>query len=201
MTEPPQKASVLAHEKEKEYLEGRIPPFKATLADAPDSPYPAEMKAAFLSQKFDYLDYTVTVDRTLEDGEELPFCGGITIIHVPGHTPGHICLYIRQSKTSVAGDALSAEGGKLGPPNFASLDWRLALRSLDKYTRLRFSSERKITSDDFSTSVRNCSSLRFSASPASFFSVTSLNTANWCAQTSTPSSDENQASRASSWTG
>jgi glyoxylase-like metal-dependent hydrolase (beta-lactamase superfamily II) len=91
------------------------------------------MKAAFLSQKFDYLDYTVTVDRTLEDGEELPFCGGITIIHVPGHTPGHICLYIRQSKTLVAGDALSAEGGKLGPlPNFASLDWRLALRSLDK---------------------------------------------------------------------
>jgi glyoxylase-like metal-dependent hydrolase (beta-lactamase superfamily II) len=88
----------LAHEKEKEYLEGRIPPFKVTMAEAPDSPYPPEIKTAFLSQKLDYLDYTVTVDRTLEDGEELPFCGGITVIHTPGHTPGHICLYISQAK-------------------------------------------------------------------------------------------------------
>jgi len=133
LSELPQKASVLAHEKEKEYLEGRIPPFKVTMAEAPDSPYPPEIKTAFLSQKLDYLDYTVTVDRTLEDGEELPFCGGITVIHTPGHTPGHICLYISQSKTLVAGDAISAEGGKLGPvPKFASLDWRLALKSLDK---------------------------------------------------------------------
>ena len=44
LTELPQKASVLAHEKEKEYLEGHIAPFKVTLAEAPDSPYPPEMK-------------------------------------------------------------------------------------------------------------------------------------------------------------
>jgi glyoxylase-like metal-dependent hydrolase (beta-lactamase superfamily II) len=103
------------------------------MAEAPDSPYPPEIKEAFLSQMFDYLDYTVTVDGTLKDDEELPFCGGIKVIHTPGHTPGHICLYISQSKTLVAGDAISAEGGKLGPvPKFASLDWRLALKSLDK---------------------------------------------------------------------
>ena len=72
----------------------------------------------------------------MEDGEELPFCGGITVIHTPGHTPGHICLYIGQSKTLIAGDALSAEGGKLGPlPKFASLDWPSAVRSLGKLVR------------------------------------------------------------------
>lgn len=129
----PHKISVLAHEKEREYIEGHVPPVKVTMAEAPDSPYPPEMKAAFLSQKHDYLDYTVTVDGNLEDGKELPFRGGITVIHTPGHTPGHICLYIRQSKTLIAGDALSAEGGTLGlVPKFVNLDWHLAIKSLDK---------------------------------------------------------------------
>jgi glyoxylase-like metal-dependent hydrolase (beta-lactamase superfamily II) len=127
---------VLTHEGERQYLEGRILPFKATLADAPDSPYPPEMKALFQQQKHDYLNFTVSVDRTIEDGEELPFCGGITVIHTPGHTPGHICLYIGQSKTLIAGDALLVEGGKLGPlPILASLDWPSAVRSLAKLVR------------------------------------------------------------------
>jgi glyoxylase-like metal-dependent hydrolase (beta-lactamase superfamily II) len=53
------------------------------------------MKALFRRQKLDYLDFTVGVDRIVEDGEELSFCGGITVI-IPGHAPGHICLYIGQ---------------------------------------------------------------------------------------------------------
>jgi len=133
LAELPRKVSVLAHEEEKAYIEGRIPPFKATLANAPDSPYPPEIKTAFLTQMFDYPDFAVNVHKTLEDGEGLPFCGGLTIIHTPGHTPGHICLYLHQSKTLIAGDALLVEGGKLGLlPKFASFDWHLAVRSLDK---------------------------------------------------------------------
>jgi glyoxylase-like metal-dependent hydrolase (beta-lactamase superfamily II) len=136
LNELPRKASVFSHEGERPYIEGRILPFKATLADAPDSPYPPEIKALFQRQKLDYLDFTVDVDRIVEDGEELPFCGGITVIHTPGHTPGHICLYIGQNKTLIAGDALSVEGGKLGPlPKLASLDWASAVRSLGKLVR------------------------------------------------------------------
>jgi glyoxylase-like metal-dependent hydrolase (beta-lactamase superfamily II) len=136
LNELPQKASVLAHKEEKPYIEGHTLPCKVTLADAPDSPYPPEMKAVFLRQKIDYLDFTVSVDGTLEDGEELPFCGGITVIHTPGHTPGHICLYIGQSKTLIAGDALSVENKKLStPPKLASFDPPLAVRSLDKLVR------------------------------------------------------------------
>lgn len=57
------------------------------------------------------------VDRTLRDGEELPYCGGIIVIATPGHTPGHICLYHKASKTLVAGDALNISEGKLIGPN------------------------------------------------------------------------------------
>jgi glyoxylase-like metal-dependent hydrolase (beta-lactamase superfamily II) len=136
LNELPQKASVLTHKEERPYIEGYILPCKVTVADAPDSPYPPEMKTMFLPQKLDYLDFTVSVDRTLEDGEELPFCGGITVIHTPGHTPGHICLYIGQSKTLIAGDALSVENKKLStPPKLSSFDPSLAVRSLEKLVR------------------------------------------------------------------
>jgi glyoxylase-like metal-dependent hydrolase (beta-lactamase superfamily II) len=51
----------------------------------------------------------------LVGGERLPYCGGIKVIHTPGHTVGHICLYLEQSRTLVAGDALAVEGGVLRP--------------------------------------------------------------------------------------
>jgi len=57
------------------------------------------------------------VDRTLRDGEKLPYCGGMIVIHTPGHTPGHISLYLEQSKVLVAGDALNVSDGRLVGPN------------------------------------------------------------------------------------
>jgi glyoxylase-like metal-dependent hydrolase (beta-lactamase superfamily II) len=57
----------------------------------------------------------VRVTRSLADGETLPYCGGITVIHTPGHTPGHIALFLQQSRTLIAGDALVLDGGVLRP--------------------------------------------------------------------------------------
>jgi glyoxylase-like metal-dependent hydrolase (beta-lactamase superfamily II) len=53
----------------------------------------------------------------LTDGEELPFGGGVTVIHTPGHTPGHICLYHAGTKTLITGDALNLVDGELTGPN------------------------------------------------------------------------------------
>ncbi|MDF2959561.1 MAG: hydrolase [Paenibacillus sp.] len=73
------------------------------------------------------------VDRCLADGEELPYCGGITVIHTPGHTPGHISLYHKPSKTLIAADALIvADGQLLGPHPQYSLDIDTAVKSLKK---------------------------------------------------------------------
>ncbi|MCK9911855.1 hypothetical protein MXD81_22055, partial [Microbacteriaceae bacterium K1510] len=63
------------------------------------------------------------VDRVLTDGEELPYCGGIRVIFTPGHTPGHISLYLQQSKTLVAADAMIVWDGVLrGPVQQTTLD-------------------------------------------------------------------------------
>lgn len=77
------------------------------------------------------------VNDTLIDGQELPYCGGIRIIHTPGHTPGHISLYLRQSKTLVAGDSMYSVNGTLGGIHVpTTLDIKAARRSLKKYLDL-----------------------------------------------------------------
>jgi glyoxylase-like metal-dependent hydrolase (beta-lactamase superfamily II) len=73
----------------------------------------------------------VGVDEHLEDGERLDIAGGIRVIFTPGHTPGHLSLYLERSKVLIAGDALRAERGSLNGPNPAmTLEMRTALQSL-----------------------------------------------------------------------
>ena len=56
---------------------------------------------------------SVNVDEDLADDEELDYGGGIIVIHTPGHTPGHICLYHKESKSLIVGDALNIGGDEL----------------------------------------------------------------------------------------
>lgn len=53
----------------------------------------------------------------LEDHEVLPYCGGIEVVHVPGHSEGNCCYYLREKKAMIAGDTIFAdEAGELAPP-------------------------------------------------------------------------------------
>ena len=136
----PQKITILAHEKEKPYIETEIPPIRMTQMEGQLETLPEErrQKMAELceSLRANYKKLKANVDLTVEDGEELPYCGGITVVYTPGHTPGHICLYHKQSKTLIAGDALSVEGGVLvHSPRFLCLDKEQYDSSLKKLTK------------------------------------------------------------------
>jgi len=81
----------------------------------------------------------VKVDRALRDGDTLPYCPEIEIVHVPGHTMGNISLYLRDRKTIVAGDSLFAEGGKLSPPpEMYCEDFELAKKELSRLLNFDF---------------------------------------------------------------
>jgi glyoxylase-like metal-dependent hydrolase (beta-lactamase superfamily II) len=71
----------------------------------------------------------IPVDQELEPGHTL--LPGLEIIPTPGHTPGHISLYVPASKTLIAGDALVIEGEQLNlaNPQFA-LDLPQAVNSV-----------------------------------------------------------------------
>ncbi|WP_379134879.1 MBL fold metallo-hydrolase [Paenibacillus sp. sgz500958] len=131
-TEP---VTVLAHEKEKPYIQGGLMLLKHTpealaAAEAMLPPHvPEEWRRKFM--------YVLShppkgrVDRLIAGGDELPLAGGARIIHTPGHSPGHLSLYHPGSKTLIAADALTVQDGKLhGPDPRATPDPDTALRSL-----------------------------------------------------------------------
>src|SRR5215203_3265711 len=79
----------------------------------------------------------VRVDEHLEDGDRLDLAGGTRVIFTPGHTPGHLSLYLERPKILVAGDALTAEGGHLNGPNPSMpLDMRPAMQSIRRLADL-----------------------------------------------------------------
>lgn len=116
---------VMAHGDEIPYVDGRKTPIK--LAAMPqDHPFYANFKAGFDNRRF-------PIQQALWDGEALPFFGGIQVIHTPGHTPGHICLFLRADHTLIAGDALNVKDGALAGPDPAhAQDIILANRSIQK---------------------------------------------------------------------
>jgi glyoxylase-like metal-dependent hydrolase (beta-lactamase superfamily II) len=74
------------------------------------------------------------VNQTISDGQVLPYCGGISVIFTPGHTPDHISLYHHSTKTLITGDALTCYEGQLKYPNEKfTLNMEEAVGSLRKF--------------------------------------------------------------------
>lgn len=108
--------TVYAHELDKPYIQGELPLLKDGHLENPPKG---------------------KVDYTVSDGQELPYCGGISVIHTPGHTPGHISLYAKQSKTLIAGDSMYSVDGILGGIHApTTLDMSAARLSLQKVVDL-----------------------------------------------------------------
>jgi glyoxylase-like metal-dependent hydrolase (beta-lactamase superfamily II) len=121
-------ATVLAHPADAAYIEGEQWPLKVTPEVLERRPQMREV--------LERLE-PVRVDEYLEDGERLDLAGGIRMVFTPGHTPGHLSLYLEQPKVLVAGDALTAEGGRLNGPNPPfTLDGREAARSVSRLAEL-----------------------------------------------------------------
>jgi glyoxylase-like metal-dependent hydrolase (beta-lactamase superfamily II) len=52
------------------------------------------------------------VDREVVDGDTIDLDGGATVVHVPGHTPGSIALYVPRRKLLFCGDAVASFEGR-----------------------------------------------------------------------------------------
>ncbi|ASA24785.1 MBL fold metallo-hydrolase [Paenibacillus donghaensis] len=112
--------TVCAHEQDQPYIEGEQPLLKLEL--------PPEM------QHFIKHPPRAKVDRLVTDGEYLPWFGGIRILFTPGHTPGHISLYLQQSKILITGDAMYCENNRLyAPSSRTTPDMPAALLSIRKF--------------------------------------------------------------------
>jgi glyoxylase-like metal-dependent hydrolase (beta-lactamase superfamily II) len=136
LAERPGAIHVLAHEVEKGYIDGSQTPLKLARMEANLEHLPEQAKAFYTQMKAGFQHSFAPVDQTLRDGEVLPYCGGITVVHTPGHTHGHICLYLQEHKALIAGDTLIVQDGKLamGPAEY-NFDTDTARKSLEKLSR------------------------------------------------------------------
>ncbi len=76
------------------------------------------------------------VDKVFDDGEV--FEDEIQIVYTPGHTNGHISLFIPNQKTLIANDALVVDGGSFGIANPSyTLDLPNAIKSVEKIKALK----------------------------------------------------------------
>jgi glyoxylase-like metal-dependent hydrolase (beta-lactamase superfamily II) len=124
-------ARVLAHPADVPYIEGRQRPLKPTPEMLEQRPHMREV--------LERLE-PVSIDEQLENDSHLDLAGGTRVISTPGHTPGHISLYLERSKTLIAGDALTAEGGHLNGPNpSVTLDMHTAIQSIQRLADLDIS--------------------------------------------------------------
>ena len=106
-------AKILAHEAEAPYIQGDKTPVRITQMEE-RLPELSDEQRAFLEQvKAGAPQFYVHIDQQLTDGERLDICGGIKVIHTPGHMPGHIALLLEESNIMVAGDAANVHEGVL----------------------------------------------------------------------------------------
>jgi len=127
---------VLAHEEDKPYIQGekKLIRLNSNFMNRINS-LPKEEREKILDM---FENVHVEVNMTLTDGEELTYCGGIIVIHTPGHTPGHICLYHKKTKTLIVGDAMNVVDGQLIGPNKQTMneeEARIAINSLKKFEK------------------------------------------------------------------
>jgi glyoxylase-like metal-dependent hydrolase (beta-lactamase superfamily II) len=121
-------ATVMANFADAPYIDGNLRPLKL-------SPEMLERRPQ-MRELLERLE-PVRVDELLEDGARLDLAGGTTVVFTPGHTPGHVSLYLDRSKVLVAGDALTSEEGYLNGPNLSmTLDIPTALQSVKKLAAL-----------------------------------------------------------------
>jgi glyoxylase-like metal-dependent hydrolase (beta-lactamase superfamily II) len=130
------KVEVLSHEEERPYIEGRKPLIKMNQERLSKRLVTLPKEQRQRAEALFANPPKASVSTVVADEEVLPYCGGITVVFTPGHTPGHICLYLNQSKILVSGDALVVTDGELRGPNPQSAyDIDTALKSLKKLTQ------------------------------------------------------------------
>ena len=135
-------AEVWAHKKDAPVIDGRaprpaVPPerLEARLAHLP-----AEAREAAMTRMKQMADIPpVPVDLRLAGGEELNLLGGVEILHTPGHTAGHLALYLPAASLLIAGDLMRYQDGVIreSPADFA-LDPAQALASARSAATLPF---------------------------------------------------------------
>lgn len=95
---------ILIHEKERAWLEEKFPlPLRAVKESIVSKP--CELPPGFKIEEYEI--FKGKVARTVRDGDKIELGGrALKVIHTPGHSPGHICLFEEEKGYLFSGDLI-----------------------------------------------------------------------------------------------
>ena len=123
-------ARVIAHPADAPYIDGSLP--------QPGPARPEWLSRALAPLHILWGAAHTKVDMPVNDGDVLPMLGGIKVLHMPGHTPGSICLYLEQEGLLIAGDVLANRFGLSLPSRLFTVDIAQEIRSIKRLASLEF---------------------------------------------------------------
>ena len=106
-------AEILAHELETPFIQGDKTSIRLSDMESRFDSLSEAERAFYDRAKKGAPYFFVNVEKQLKDSDLLDLCGGIRILHTPGHTPGHIAVLLEESNILVVGDAANIANGKL----------------------------------------------------------------------------------------
>lgn len=120
-------AQVYAHQRDADYISGKRP-------RRPPRHFGGRLLHALMNSGLVRHPQAVEVDKWVNDGDRI---GGFTVIHTPGHTPGHICL-VRDGYL-FSGDLLQASPGEFREtPHLFTADVPTSRASIRMVSKLNF---------------------------------------------------------------
>jgi len=125
---------VLSSVEDEKYVSGKEKSLRLQQAESIYNSLPEDQKEGAMGfQKLLESIENVDVDICLRDKDFFSCCGGIEVVATPGHMPGHISIYVKDSRTLIAGDALVIENEELviANPQY-TLDIEEAKKSAEK---------------------------------------------------------------------
>jgi glyoxylase-like metal-dependent hydrolase (beta-lactamase superfamily II) len=134
-------AEVWAHEADAPFIDGTMPrpaPSEAMMRKMSEGMMP-EQKQAMAERRAAMEPVPIPVDLRLVGNEQLRVLGGVVFIHTPGHTPGHLALFLPALSLLIAGDAMRYSDGVMsGAPKHFNYDTPLAEASARAMLDLEF---------------------------------------------------------------
>lgn len=123
-------AEVIAHPADAPYLEGSQP--------QPGPARPRWLGRALAPAHRLWATTPAAVDTLVNDGDVLPMLGGTKILHMPGHTPGSLCLFLEQEGLVIVGDVLVHRFGLRLPTRFFTVDIAQEIQSVKRLAEVDF---------------------------------------------------------------
>ena len=104
---------IISYNEEAEYINGNKTPCEVEYMERNLDKMDEKGKKLYHLFKSFFENNKINVDKVVKNGDVISKGEAMQVIATPGHTPGHMCLYIEKYKLLVAGDLLLLKDGNI----------------------------------------------------------------------------------------